>query len=228
MDWLITPSLLQVGERLKTFVPAMIVSFLIVLIGLLCGWLAKTLLSSLFRLFKIDDYAERWGLRAALAKGGVQEPPSRLLGRLGGFMVLVIFLLVSVDSMGVPVLTRLTERILHYLPNIFVALLLVIVGYLFANFCARAALIAAVNSGARFPRQVSRALRAAIMTIAALIAAEHLGIGEKIVQLTFTILFSGAVLALAIAFGLGGRKLAGEFLEKKFREPREKDELDHL
>jgi uncharacterized membrane protein YbhN (UPF0104 family) len=151
-----------------------------------------------------------------------------LLARIVGGVVVFAFLLIALSNLNLAVLDHLIERVFDYLPNVIVAVIIVFLGYTLGNFLGRAALIASVNAGMQFSRLVGRFIRYLIMMLGILIALEQLGIGKETVLLTFAILFSGIVLALAIAFGLGGRNLAREYLEKRFREKPADDDIQHL
>jgi len=131
--------------------------------------------------------------------------------------------------MNLKIFDHLIERVFDYLPNVFVAIIIVILGYMLGNFLGRAALIASVNAGMQLSRLFGRVVRYLIFILSVLIALEQLGIGKETVLLAFAILFSGIVLAMAIAFGLGGRDLAREFLEKRLAErPGGDDDIHHL
>jgi len=146
------------------------------------------------------------------------------------WLVTVLFSVLSLSVMRIPVIDRLLERFLLYLPNIFVALIIMAIGYLFGNFLGRAVLIASVNAGFKFSALLGKAVRTVVMLFSFAMALEQLGIGRSTVIAAFTIVFGGAVLALALAFGLGGQDLARRLLEKRFKKDGdgERDELKHL
>ena len=105
-------------------------------------------------------------------------------------------------------------------------------GYLIAIFLGQATLIAAVNAQMDSARLFSRAVRWFIIVLSLTMALYHLGIAEKVIIAAFTIIFGGVVLALAIAFGWGGRELAKDFLEKRLQEKKgrriDQDHISHL
>ncbi len=228
LDRFINEPFQHVIERLLAFLPHLLMAAVILLIGFVAGWMTKVILRRILVLLKMDTYAERGGLSSLLTKGGLREPLSLLLSRIAGGLVVFSFFLIALSNLNLKVLDHLIERVFDYLPNIFVAGIIVMLGYMLGNFFGRAALIASVNAGMQLSRFVGRCVRILIFTLAVLIALEHLGIGKETVLLTFTILFSGVVLALAIAFGLGGRDLAREFLEKKLRARPKEDDIHHL
>src|SRR5207249_10816598 len=118
-----------------------------------------------------------------------------------------------------------------FLPRVLSALLIVVIGLLTANFVGQTALIAAVNAGVPEARFLGRAARWAVLLFAVATALTEIGIGRDMVLIAFGITFGGLVLALALAFGLGGRHLAREILERgrhREREPAPEDPITHL
>lgn len=215
-------------ERLRAFLPNLFTAAVILLLGFVVGWLTKIILRRILLLLRFDTYAERGGLSSLLIKGGLREPPSLLLSRIAGWVVVLSFFLIALSNLNLNVLDHLIERVFDYLPNVFVAIIIGILGYTLGNFFGRAALIASVNAGMHLSRYVGRFVRYLIFILTMLIALEQLGIGKETVLLAFAILFSGMVLAIALAFGLGGRDLAREYLEKRFKERPPEDDIQHL
>src|SRR2546427_351051 len=105
------------------------------------------------------------------------------------------------------------------------------VGWLAANFVAQAVLVAGVNAGLLRARLLARSARWLILLFVFATALTEIGIGRDMVLIAFGVLFGGLVLALALAFGLGGRHLAREILERgqrREREPAGHDGITHL
>jgi hypothetical protein len=214
-------------NRFILFLPNLISAILLLIIGLFMGWLTRKILSRLLMILKIDEFSERHGINNILIKGGIKEKPSSLAGRFTGWLVFFIFLIISLSSLNVPAIERLLERFFLYLPNLFVAIIILLIGYLLSDFSGRAALIASVNAGLKASGLIGRSVKLTIFLLAATMALEQLGIGRETIIIAFAIVFGGIVLALSIAFGLGGRDIAKEYLEKKLK-GEEKDEIEHL
>src|SRR2546427_28459 len=106
-----------------------------------------------------------------------------------------------------------------------------VVGWLAANFLGQAVLIAAVNASLPEARLLARAARWLVLLFAFATALTEIGIGRDMVLVAFGILFGGLVLALALAFGLGGRHLARHILERgrlRERVPSDRGTLNHI
>ncbi|PIX87350.1 MAG: hypothetical protein COZ31_10795 [Nitrospirae bacterium CG_4_10_14_3_um_filter_44_29] len=182
----------------------------------------------LFRTIKLDKFSERSGVVEIIQKGGIREPVSLILSRIIGWLTIISFSILSLYSLEVPAIGQILERFLLYLPNVFVAAVILFFGYFLSNFLGRAALIASVNAGFKASGLMGKFVKLTIFLLAATMALEQLGIGKETIIIAFAIIFGGIVLALAIAFGLGGRNLAKKYLEKKLLKGEDKDDIKHL
>lgn len=215
-------------NRFILFLPNLISAILLLIIGLFLGWLTKKVICRLLRILKADEFSERHGINNILMRGGIKEKLSSLAGRITGWLVFFIFLIISLSSLNVPAIERLLERFFLYLPNLFVAVIILLIGYLLSNFFGRAALIASVNAGLKASGLIGRFVKLTIFLLAATMALEQLGIGRETIIVAFAIVFGGIVIALALAFGIGGKDIARKYLEKKLLKEDEKDEIEHL
>ena len=126
----------------------------------------------------------------------------------------------SLSALDMPLLDRMVEAFFLYLPKVAVAGVILALGFLLANFLARAALLLAVNEDLPSPRLLSGSTRLLVKLLASVMALEQLGVARTTVALAFAITFGAVMLALALAFGLGGQELAREFLARRLSEGR--------
>jgi len=126
----------------------------------------------------------------------------------------------------IPATAGLLAAALRFLPNLSVAFLVMVIGWVLANFLAQAALIGAVNAQVAGAPLIASAVHWLVLVFAGAAALTQLGIAREMVLLAFGIAFGGTVLALALAFGLGGKELAREILESRLRKQDENE--DHL
>jgi hypothetical protein len=118
-----------------------------------------------------------------------------------------------------------------YLPNLLVALGIIVTSYLLARFLRRSVLIASVNAHMRHAAAIARAVQAGVLIFGSAVALEHLSIGRTVVLAAFSITFGGIVLALALAFGLAGKDMAQDFLKRNVQPPSKEeppDEFRHI
>jgi len=228
-DSIVTGPLKDFLQRLIAFLPNLFSSLIIFILGLVLGWIFKKIIVKIATLLNTDRFCSTIGITEACGKVGIKGLPSHLIGRVFYWLVVVVVTIIALYALKVPAIENLLERFILYLPNIFIAVLLIIIGYLLGNFLGRATLIASVNAGIQFAGFLAKGVKALIFVFAFAMALEQLGIGRNMVLVAFTILFSGIVLALALAFGLGGKDIAKDYLEKRFKgEKEKKNDIQHL
>jgi hypothetical protein len=233
MDKIFTVNVLM--EPLKKFVtkiagflPALFISIILVIIGFLLATILRAIVSRLSRLLKMDRLSEKVGLSQMLQKSGIKEPFSWLVGNAIYWLVLISFVIMGLDALKIPAVENLLQEFWLYVPNVIVAAIILAAGYLLGNFLGRAALIGAVNAGLIMSGLVGKFVKFTVFVMAATMALEMLGIGEDTVLIAFAIVFGGVVLALAIAFGFGGRDMAKDYIENMFKEKKEEDDITHI
>jgi len=219
----------EVMQRLSAVAPRLLALVTLLVVGWLVAALARRLAVRILRVVDFDSRCIRWGLTASLARGGLRQAPSQLLGRLVFWTLFLVAILMGIEALEMPATSGLVAGVVRFLPNIVIAVLVLVAGWLLANFAAQAVLIAAVNAQVPLAPLLAGAFRWLVLIFAVAAALTQLGIAREMVLLTFGIAFAGAVLALAIAVGLGGKDLAREMLESHLRgQDRDRDAATHV
>ena len=228
---IIIESFEQFYGNVLQFLPNFLAFLLILVIGIILGRVLNALFLRIFRAVGLDKLSEKSGAMDLIRKGGIKDSVSVLLAKIVRWVTVIIFAIIALRALELPTIEGLFEKFLLYLPNVFVAAVILLFGYLLGNFFGRAALIASVNAGIRIAGVIGRFVKFTVFLLAATMALEQLGIGKETIVIAFAIIFGGVVLALAIALGLGGRDTAKEYIEKKLKgeeEEEKKDEISHL
>lgn len=215
-------------EKILSFLPDFLSAILIFALGIILGFILRVVFLRFFRAIKLDKFSERSGMVEIIQKGGIKDPVSLILSRIIGWLTILSFSILSLYSLDVPAIGQILERFLLYLPNVFVAAVILFFGYFLSNFLGRATLITAVNAGFKASGLIGRFVKLTVFLLAVTMALEQLGIGRGTIVIAFAIIFGGIVLALSIAFGLGGRNIARDYLERKLLKEEEKDDIEHL
>src|SRR5438552_9981707 len=216
---------------LRAVMPGILAMLILVALGAVFGWVGGALVGRLARAVDLDRRSRTWGLTGALARAGVYKAPSLLLRLCVIWGVFVVFATMGIDALAIPGAPGATRTLMYLLPHALSALLILVVGWLASNFLGQAVLIAAVNAGLLEARLLARAARWLVLLFAFATALTEIGIGRDMVVVAFGILFGGLVLALALAFGLGGRHLARHILERgrlREREPSDRETINHI
>lgn len=218
--------------KVLTFLPNLLAMITILIVGFLVAWIFKILLLRFLKAIQFDRLSERWGLTHILSKGGMTYSPANLLSQFFYWIIVLITLILGINTLEVAATQNFIAQFFNYLPHLFAAILILVIGYLIAIFLGQATLVAAVNAQMESAKFLSRAVRWFIIILSLTMALYHLGIAEKVIIAAFSITFGGIVLALAIAFGWGGRELAKDFLEKLYGRREEKgegpDRISHI
>ena len=200
----------QVGALLPRLVLA-----IVVLIG---GWLLAKLvrftLDKGLRAVNFNVLSERAGMDAFFRDGGIRTDTTALLALLGYWVVILAALVIGFNTLGLDYITDLIGRVLLFVPRVMVALLILAFGAYFARFIDNSICAYCKNVGIQDADLLGRLARYAILAFVVLIALDQVNVGGDIVRQTFLIVLAGIVLALALAFGLGGRDWAAELLER--------------
>ncbi len=226
---ILVSSFREVMHRLTLAAPRVFALLTLVLVGWIVAAVARRLTVRLLQAADFDGRCGRWGLTTSLARGGIRQPPTALVGRLVSWLIFLVALLMGVEALEMPATAGLVAVVLRFLPNLIVAALVLVIGWLLANFLAQAALIGAVNAQVAGAPLIAGAVRWLVLVFAGAASLTQLGIAREMVLLAFGIAFAGTVLALALAFGLGGKELAREILESRLRKHDEEgNPLTHL
>jgi hypothetical protein len=200
-------------RMIAEFLPRLMVMLIISLFGLLVAFLLKCILQVTLHLTRFDRFSERAGASQVLRKAALPSI-TELLSRSLFWVTWLGFILVGISVLGISELHDQISHLFQLLPEVFVAILILFVGVLGANFLSRAALLAAVNAGYRSPHLWSGSIRVVVLTLAISMALEQIGLAKQTVITAFAIVFGALMLGLAIAFGLGGRDVARQTLER--------------
>ena len=229
----IAQSLIQTLETfafmLRQFLPRLLAMLIIVVVGWLFAWVVKIVLPRILGWVRFNALLDRAGVAKLLAKAAL-PPPSELLARLVFWVLWITFVLLGLEALQIPFLQAEIAGFFLVLPQIFVALVILLAGALIANFVSRATLLAAVNADSPSPQLISAMVRFVIIALAVTMALERIGLGRGVVLIAFSIFFGSIMFGLALAFGLGGRDLAKHMLERRFLEEKKEEDqgISHL
>jgi hypothetical protein len=225
----VTQALNAALEMALHTVPKILGMVIIVAVGWVIAMIVKIILRHALNLVKFNVLCDNVGASQMLTKADL-PPPTELLARLVFWVTWATFLMLGISTLGLVVLQEQISRFFLYVPQIFVALLILLIGILLANFVSRAVLLGMVNANVPSARLLSNAVRMFIVILTVAMALEHIALAKSVVLIAFSIAFGAVMLGLAIAFGLGGRDVARRFLERQFTEDTkgEKDEISHL
>ncbi|MDP1633224.1 MAG: hypothetical protein Q8L69_00910, partial [Gallionellaceae bacterium] len=204
----------EVFAKFMAFLPNLLAMLVILMIGILLARLLRTVLVKFLVAVKFDIWSDRMGFTTLMRKGDLWLKPSAVLGGIVFWLLVIVTLMVGLGALDVDAIDSLVELFFSYLPRVFSAAMILVVGYVVASFVSRAILIAAVNGGYHYARLFAEAVRILLMLMILAMVMEQLQIATNIVLAAFSIVFGGIVIALAIAFGVGGIGAARRIIER--------------
>jgi hypothetical protein len=213
----------RVTKSIAEFLPGLLALAVILLVTVAIAWIGRIMIRRSLQRIDFDKRVAQWGF-TSMAEWSPSGSPSRVIAGFTYWFIFLIGLTIGLSALDATLTSTLVIRLINYLPNVLAALLIVVVGMLFARFAARGVLISAVNLQLPWARLLSLGVKWLVLVSAAAMALEHVGIGGQIVRLAFGILFGGIVLALALAVGLGSKDMVSRSLERQADKTQEQEE----
>ncbi|MFQ5682028.1 MAG: hypothetical protein ACE5HC_02045 [Candidatus Binatia bacterium] len=206
------------ATKIGAFFPHLFAALAILIIGWIACNIVKRLIVRILRVCQFDSLAAKSGISNVLERGGVQQSSSEILALLIFWFLFLIVLVATLDTLGLPGVTDTLNTIYLYIPKLVAAIVILILGLYFANFLETVTRTSCANAGLQQADAIGHVTYYAtvIFVIAAIL--QILQIAAEIVMWAFVSMFGAVCLALAIAFGLGGREVAHRYLEKWLEE----------
>jgi len=207
----------RLADQSAHVVPILIMVMVTLLVGGFLAFMARVLTYRLLQFAQFDRLVQRTGFSSMIERTGVFRSPTDLGARFVQALVWLFTMLFALSAADTPASVELVRRFVDYIPNLIAAGLVLLLGVAVSRMISRSALLAAVNAQWPGARLIAGGVRVLVMTLAIVIALEQLHIGSLPLLVAFAIVFAGIVFALAVAFGLGGRDMARQWLEAKVR-----------
>ncbi len=205
----------NLSEGVISFIPNFVVAVVIFIIGWAIGSLLGQVVSQIIKSLKVDNLLKSAKVDEILHRAGLNLDSGRFLGDLVEWFVIIVFLVASLDVLGLTQVTSfLNQVVLLYLPQVIVAVLILLVAVVIASAMQRVVVSAAMAAGVRSANFLGTVTKWAIWIFALLMALFQLGIAAPFVQTLFTGFIVALSLAFGLSFGLGGQQAAAGFIEK--------------
>ena len=192
------------------FLPNLIVGILILLIGIVIASFVKQLVIRLLLGIHVDKYLEKYTILTTDSGFSWTE----IIAEIVRWFVIILFLVPAADVWQLPQFASLLNTFLLYLPNVFVAAIIAVVGLVFAKLAGEVVAASTKSFGKDVSRTVSSTVRVAITIFVILAVLNQLGVAQDLIKILFTGFVAMIALAGGIAFGLGGKDLAKTLLDK--------------
>jgi mechanosensitive ion channel-like protein len=201
-------------HQFAAFLPKLLLALLVVAVGWLLAKIVRFAVERALRAINFNVLTERAGTDNFLRQAGMQGDTTTLFGLVAFWLVILAALVIAFNGMGLTYLPDLLGRAVLFAPKLLIGMLIMV----FGSYCASVVGNAVQNYclDARIPdaEVLGRLVRYAIMLFVVMIALSQVEVGGDIVQRTFLIILGGLMLAIALAFGLGGKDWAASMLQR--------------
>src|SRR3954469_1533104 len=214
------------GDRLQAsfaqvfgdIVPALLGALVILFAGYLLAKVLEKLVERFLRRIRLNRMLERGGVMQAVERSGSHLNPVRVLANLVFWLVMFAVILVAANALGLQSLANVFSELVSYIPSVIAAIIIILAGIVLGGFVG--GLISASAGALHGGRALARVGRGGVLLLAVFMALQELGIATDIVTTAFAILFGAIALAMALAFGLGNRELAGQITREWYEQYR--------
>jgi Conserved TM helix len=196
------------------FVPLLLGFLLILLVGYIIAAALSKAVTFLLRKIGFDNLANRIGLSRLEQNMGVRLDAAGILGKIVFWFIFLVFLVPATNALGLTAVSGILNTMIAYIPNVFVAILVLFLGTLAATFVADIVRGATASTNIGNSNLFANVARYAIIGFAALIALEQLQIAPALLNILFTAIIGALAIAFGLAFGLGGQDAARRWLNR--------------
>jgi hypothetical protein len=213
----------SLGTALSLFLGAIprIIGFLVILI---IGWLIAGALAAgvaaILRAVKFNVLAQRSGLQGFIHNMGLKTDASGFLANIVKWFVRLIVLVVAFDALGLPAVSNVLQQFLLWIPNLVVAVVVLVIAGLAANALSNLVRGATAQAGFDNPDLLATIARVAVWAFGIVVAVNQIGVAQELVNTLFMAFVGALALAAGLAFGLGGRETAGQIVDNWYRRGR--------
>jgi len=194
---------------LAGFVPKFVLGLVVLLVGIIIASILKQVVLELFKALRIEAFLKKYGV----PEGKDEFSWSGILAEIVRWFVIIVFLLPTADIWGLPRVDLVLSQVILYLPNVFVAVIITLVGFVFARLAHDVILASTKGLSSETARTVASITRWAISVFVILAALNQLGVASDLIRILFTGFVAMLAIAGGIAFGLGGQNSAKDVVE---------------
>ena len=209
---IVRESLLTLWSNVAAFIPKLIAAVVVFLIGWLIAVLLGRVAFHIIKVLQINRALEGLGLKAAIERGGLRLNAPKFFDELVKWFFIIVFLMAATNIVGLAQVTEFLRVVVFYLPNVIVAAFILLIGVLVARFLEHAVRVSVKAARLASANFLATLVRWSVLIFSFLIALDQLGVAPEIIRIFIMGVVAMVAIAGGLAFGLGGRDLAGDWL----------------
>lgn len=200
-------------NTLLSAIPRVIGFAIVIIVGWIVSYLLSRGVEALLRAVRFNDLARRSGFADFVQKTGVRNDSAAVIANIAKWFVRLITLVVAFDTLGLPAVSGVLQQLLLWLPNLVVALVVLVIGGLAANALSQLVRGATAEAGFSNPNVIAAVTKVAVWAFTIVVAVNQLGIATTLINTLLIGVVGAFTLAFGLAFGLGGRARAAQLLD---------------
>ncbi|MCV0402601.1 MAG: mechanosensitive ion channel [Chloroflexi bacterium] len=216
--------MLSVTEALQNFLgflPALVGAILVLVLGWIISGLLAGLIERVLKTLGFEHAANSTGINDFIKRGGSEWSASRIVAEIVKWFIRLVAIQAAAQILGMERISEIITAILLWLPNLVVALAIIVIGALIANFVSGIVRASTSEMGLGNPNLLAGIARYAIIVFAVVAAVDQLGIAETVVNTLFVMTVGAVALAFGLAFGLGGQNVAAQMTQRWYTKGQE-------
>ena len=202
------------ATKVGAFLPDLLWALIILIVGWLICKIARRIVSRVLKLCQFDILAARSGVSRALSRGGIQLTPADIVSLLIFWFLFLIVIVAALETLHLPEVTETLKAVFLYIPKVVAAIVVLILGLYLANLLETITRASCANAKLQQADSLGRVAYYATVVFVVAAILQLLQIAADIVKWAFVSVFGAVCLALALAFGLGGREVASRHLDR--------------
>ncbi len=206
----------QVFSGIVQFIPVLLGALLVLLVGLLLSGWAKSLTVKLLKVTKLDSLFTNPAIKEFLKNAQITEKIEVVIGEVVRWAIITLFFMASVNILGLTTVTAFLSTILSYIPNLFAAVIILLIGVILAGVLEKVVKGSLGSVDVSVSRFMGKFVSYTVMIVSVLAAISQLGIAQSFIEVIFTGFVATISLALGLGFGLGSKDLIKKVLEESY------------
>lgn len=211
-------SMVSLWVEIMRFLPQLLIAILVLILGWIIGGILSRVVRRVFKKLRLDEVLDKAGVDDLSKKAGYSFKPGHFVGALVKWFVILAFAVVAFDILGLQeVTTFMREVVLGYLPQVFVAVLILFAAMVIAGLASKSLEAMLRTSGTNNPELFGKVAYYLVIAFGFMAALNQLSIADELVETLFMGIVFAISLGLGLAFGLGGKEAAARYIEKVTR-----------
>ena len=199
--------------KIWSYIPTILGAIVILVVGWIIAKFVEAVVVRALKAVRLDVVSDKAGIANMLAQGEIKWTLSELLGVIIYWIVMLSVLAAALNALNLTVASDLLSRLVAYIPNIIVAIFVLVLGSFLATFVAGIVRTAASNAGIGAAKLLAKVTQAVLVIFAIIIAIEQLNIATAFIAFAVNIILAAIGLALALSFGLGCKDIAAKAMQ---------------